>query len=147
MFSLFFVIVAFFFVGGWEKLHRMIFPIKTEYGINHNPEREKLHIPLIKNEWKEVPAMGTQFRKWYTSFEEFGHTKKMIEFGYFGALKEHDFFEDTITNEVFFITHDYDLNEKKYLRLRGGKHGALFIDNGEVISKKDFEEKTKNINK
>lgn len=143
-------IVAFAFVVAIINAHKFIFPINTDYGTEYNSERQNLQIPLIEKGWGEVYSMSGQYRTWYMSaksYDAINHTRKMIEFGYFGALKEHDFFEDSITNELYFVTHDYELNQKKYFKFDGGRKAPIFIDQGKSVSKEDFENKVMNMNK
>jgi hypothetical protein len=126
---------------GVKKLYAIAIPLNRNYGQEYNSERIKLGIPIIEKGWKEVPAMGDQFRQWYISSDKnqaTGHSEKMIEYGYFSALVEFDFYLKPKSKFDYFVKFDYDSKKKKYYKI--SKDFGLILEKSKEITFEEFME-------
>lgn len=142
-----------FLLFSW--LNGTLFPLDKDFGVNKNPARIELGIPIIETNWVEQPRMGNQYRKWYLSIDKdtlFQHKKKTIEFNFWSAILEEDYFESTSSSTKLITQYDYRLKKMNYFKIEPlplneqvvtNDEGKIFVnreaENKVEISKMEFE--------
>jgi len=100
-----------------DKAREAFLPVYTDFGIEHNKQREHLSIPLIPEDWQELPYLSSQYTKWYGPSEpdstEF-HFKKMIEFNYWSAIYEEDHYVNPQSKERVTAKYSYRTSNQEY---------------------------------
>ncbi len=137
-------LVSFVFV----KIKKEIFPLKNDYGKEHNQFRENLNVPIIEEGWYEIESWGQQYRKWYSNLKKhskIGHSKKRIEFDIWGADYEEDYFEGLSEKEILLTRYNYKTEELKYYH----KYSPVNLDfemevQEEEITKTEFDKISSN---
>jgi hypothetical protein len=105
----------------FDLISKNIFPLKSNYGLEHNSFRLKEGIPIIEGDWREEPSWGNQYRTWYVSPKNDSlncHTKKKIEFNIWGAVCETDYFEPSNKKETYASQFNYSADSMSYFRLK-----------------------------
>ncbi|GEM_PF-3967367 len=123
-----------------------LFPLKSDYGITYNAERESKQIPLLGNNWRETKEMGSRFRIWYLNpIDSTIHQKKRIELDNWGAVYEEDYFKNTLGDELISV-HDYDLKTNTYYFVKPTYSAQLLkhLNPRLKITKRQFSELLKN---
>ena len=99
---------------GVTKIYEIIIPLNKNYGIEFNSKRRTLGVLTIDKNWKIDKSESNQYTTcWRKSGVEFGHFKKVIDFGILKAETETDYYY-TKYNKDSFTWSIYNFNNKTF---------------------------------
>lgn len=99
------------------KVHDKYIPVYQNFGPEHNEERIKLGIPIIDGGWHEQQYWRSQYTQWYVNPNRdslTGHHSKMIEFNFWSAIYEEDFYQNPNLSEYLVSKYIYSKSEVQY---------------------------------
>lgn len=110
--ALFFLLIYF----SLNKIYEYAIPFNKNNGIEFNPTRIKIGIPIIGENWKINKSESNQFETcWWKSDPKNGHFKKVIEYGILKAKTETDFYQNKKQEGTFaWSVYNFESNIFEY---------------------------------
>lgn len=141
---------AFIIWMGIERASETLLPVHSDYGKEFNEKREELGIPAMPDHWNQLTFISRQYSKWYGPERKdtiTGHYKKYIEFNYWHATLEEDYYQNTKTGDNLVARYDYGEESHRYYLIRTSGafdislvSGTIDDTNGTLITKDRFDQ-------
>ena len=131
----------------WE----FFIPLNRNHGHEFNSEREKLGIPTLKADWEKDKYQSDKFSTyWWKPETRNGHFKKEIEYGFFNAKSEIDYYQNENQKGTFaWSKFDFGNGTLEYFIEKPNDKSISFTESGKLkiekptvikkIEKSEFE--------